>query len=224
MPPQRLLGMLPLSHSPRRQMMQLHPPARLPQRPPSSHRVQRQSLRPPSIVGSQHMPSGLVVDDHQFPIPVIDPVDPPLCNNPLGRRGNPPLNPQRLERDIQRRHVVVHPPASPLPVDSGLIHIPEPVRLPLPIHQRHRLLRCTPLSRQIEQRLQRVVHHRTQRVVRPGPTPRRRRPIEIRHAEAARAVRPRGELRGRDAHEPTRCRSAEVEAELFHPPNATEAP
>ena len=224
MPRQRLLGVLPLSHSPRRQMMQLHPPARLPQRPPSSHRVQRQRLRPPSIIGSQHVPPSLVVDDHQLPIPVIDPVDPPLGHNPLSGRRNPPLNPKRLEVDIQRRHVLVHPAASPSPVLRSLVHIPEPVRLPLPVHQRDRLLRRATLSRQIEQGLQGVVHHRTQRVVRPSPTPRRRRPIEVRHPVATRAVRPRSQLRGRDAHEPTRCRGAEVEAELFHPANATEPP
>lgn len=222
MPPQRLLGVLPLSHSPRRQMMQLHPPTRLPQRPPSSQRVQRQRLRPPSIIRSQHMPPSLVVHDHQLPVPVIDPVHSPLGNNPLSRRGNPPLHPQRLERDVQRRHVVVHPSPSPLPIHGSLVDVPKPLGLPLPVHQRHRLLRRPPISGQIEQRLQRVVHNSPQRVVRPSPTPGRRRPVQVRHPEPTRAVRPRVELRGRDAHEPTRCRGAEVEAELFHPPQVTQ--
>jgi hypothetical protein len=62
--------------------------------------------------------------------------------------------------------------------------------------QRGRSVRLPSVGRQIEQRPQRGVHHRAQRVVCPGPAPRGRGAIQVGHPVAPAAAGPGAELCG----------------------------
>ena len=105
---QRLVGVLEHVHVAGGQVMQLDPNAAPSQRRGRRDRVQRERHRAAGVVDRQRTPAGLVVDDDQFAIAVVEPVDPTGEREPRGAGSDRPLDTQRLMTGIERGNIPLH--------------------------------------------------------------------------------------------------------------------
>ena len=138
---QRVVGVFERGNGARRQVMQLDARAVAAQRAARCQHVQRERLRATCVVGVEFTPAGLVVDDDELAVAVVDAVDAALGDDRPDRRGDPALEAHGL-RGVGARpldvldDVVAHPLPGAGAVVGGLRVVAEALGGPVPVDQR----------------------------------------------------------------------------------------
>src|SRR4051794_3004365 len=92
----RLVGVLPADDVTGGQVVQLHGDALLPQCSRRGEGIDRQCQRPARVIGAEHVPTGLVVDDHELVAAAVEAVDPARESEPLGAQRDRAFDADRL--------------------------------------------------------------------------------------------------------------------------------
>ncbi len=197
---QRALVVLGCQHGASGNMVQLDPPARPPQCPRRRERVQGERLGCAGVVLGERPTAGLVVNDDERTVTVVEPVDPSGQGQPFGAGGHLAFHPHRFTRRIKAGHVPPDHLSRPLPPANRLVAVPPAVGYPPEADEMRRTGRGTACQRLVPPGSQGVVHAGAHRVVGPRRAFRWRRAVQVGHPVTARAISEGGKFRRR-AHE-----------------------
>ena len=124
------------------QVVQLDAAAVAAQRAAHPEHVHRQGLRAAGVVGGELAATGLVVDDHELAVALVDAVDPPRQRQSLGAGGHRALDPDRFVGRVGvLGEVVAHPARGGGAGLLGLPAVAEAEVLPVPLDQCRALVR-----------------------------------------------------------------------------------
>ena len=127
--------------------MQLDPDAAPAQRRGGGNRVEGERHRAAGVVNRQRPASGLVVDDDQLAVAVIEPVDAAGERQPVGSRGDRALDAERIAAGIEGCDVALYERAAALEPGAGLGGIAKSLGRPPGVEQvPRRSRRCAAIA------------------------------------------------------------------------------